>query len=213
MLHCFRGAADFLMVVPIVDDARRLVCHVCQSGQFSFFLFDFLFGTGNGYLANIRASEFMRRFERQLPIEISGKEFLEEYGAHLDVDITVVDPKERYAIRYPTSHPVYENFRVALFHELMVQVAQTVHDDSPQTSVKEDMIDIEIENREHLEILGELMLQSHESYNACGLGSEGTDRLVQLVLEEKSTAQAAGRAPGLYGAKITGGGCGGERKR
>jgi L-arabinokinase len=51
-------------------------------------------------------------------------------------------------------------------------------------------------------LLGELMYQSHASYGACGLGSEGTDRLVELV-------RAAGPAHGLYGAKITGGGSGG----
>ena len=51
--------------------------------------------------------------------------------------------------------------------------------------------------------LGELMYASHASYSACGLGSDGTDRLVELVRE------AAARRPGIYGAKITGGGSGG----
>jgi L-arabinokinase len=50
--------------------------------------------------------------------------------------------------------------------------------------------------------MGELMYASHESYSACGLGSSGTDRLVDLVRE-------AGPASGLFGAKITGGGSGG----
>src|SRR5207248_330892 len=53
-----------------------------------------------------------------------------------------------------------------------------------------------------LELLGELMYQSHSSYSACGLGSPDTDRLVELVRQ-------AGPAAGLYGAKITGGGSGG----
>ena len=52
------------------------------------------------------------------------------------------------------------------------------------------------------EILGRLMAGSHESYSACGLGSEGTDSLVQLC-------EAAGPARGVFGAKITGGGTGG----
>src|SRR5205085_12002584 len=52
------------------------------------------------------------------------------------------------------------------------------------------------------ERLGELMYESHASYSACGLGSDGTDELVRLVRE-------AGPARGLYGAKITGGGSGG----
>jgi len=50
--------------------------------------------------------------------------------------------------------------------------------------------------------LGRLMYESHESYGACGLGSDGTDRLVNLVAAE-------GPERGLFGAKITGGGSGG----
>ncbi|MFO0890331.1 MAG: hypothetical protein U0790_14460 [Isosphaeraceae bacterium] len=50
--------------------------------------------------------------------------------------------------------------------------------------------------------MGELMYGSHASYSACGLGSDGTDLLVELVRQ-------AGSASGLYGAKITGGGSGG----
>ena len=46
------------------------------------------------------------------------------------------------------------------------------------------------------------MYESHNSYGACGLGSDGTDRLVALVAAE-------GPAHGLFGAKITGGGSGG----
>jgi L-arabinokinase len=46
------------------------------------------------------------------------------------------------------------------------------------------------------------MYESHASYGHCGLGSEGTDRLVALVRSE-------GQAAGLYGARITGGGSGG----
>ena len=52
------------------------------------------------------------------------------------------------------------------------------------------------------ERLGALMYQSHGSYSACGLGSDGTDLLVALARE-------AGSAQGIYGAKITGGGSGG----
>jgi L-arabinokinase len=50
--------------------------------------------------------------------------------------------------------------------------------------------------------MGALMYQSHASYTACGLGSRGTDAIVELV-------RAEGPANGLYGARITGGGSGG----
>jgi L-arabinokinase len=46
------------------------------------------------------------------------------------------------------------------------------------------------------------MYQSHESYGACGLGSDGTDAIVRTV-------RNAGAPAGLYGARITGGGSGG----
>jgi L-arabinokinase len=59
-----------------------------------------------------------------------------------------------------------------------------------------------VQHESRLALLGELMYQSHASYSACGLGSNGTDRLVELVRD-------AGAAAGLYGAKITGGGSGG----
>jgi L-arabinokinase len=51
-------------------------------------------------------------------------------------------------------------------------------------------------------LLGELLYQSHESYTACGLGSRGTDLIVNLV-------RAEGPSKGIYGARITGGGSGG----
>jgi len=50
--------------------------------------------------------------------------------------------------------------------------------------------------------MGELMYASHESYSACGLGSQGTDLLVGLV-------RSYGGDKRLFGAKITGGGSGG----
>ena len=46
------------------------------------------------------------------------------------------------------------------------------------------------------------MYASHGSYSACGLGSAGTDRLLELAAD-------LGPARGLFGAKITGGGSGG----
>jgi L-arabinokinase len=60
-----------------------------------------------------------------------------------------------------------------------------------------------------LELLGELMLQAHASYSACGLGSDGTNRLVNIVRQHMMSARRAGLPPALYGAKITGGGSGG----
>jgi L-arabinokinase len=50
-------------------------------------------------------------------------------------------------------------------------------------------------------LMGSYMDQSNMSYNACGLGSEKTEELVQMAY--------LARNKGIYGAKITGGGSGG----
>jgi L-arabinokinase len=47
--------------------------------------------------------------------------------------------------------------------------------------------------------LGALMNLSHESYSACGLGSTATDEVAQALVA----------LPGVYGARVTGGGSGG----
>ena len=52
--------------------------------------------------------------------------------------------------------------------------------------------------------------QCHYSYNACGLGSDGTERLVNLVQEMQHRKTPENGGPNLYGAKITGGGSGGS---
>jgi L-arabinokinase len=132
-----------------------------------------------GYLANVTPSEFEQFFAQELPLRLTGQDFLDRYTGTHD-SVTQVDPARTYAVRVPTAHPIYEHFRVRVFAELL---------NNPNSERK-------------LDLLGELMYQSHASYSACGLGSPGTDRLVQLVRD-------AGAAQGLYGAKITGGGSGG----
>jgi L-arabinokinase len=94
--------------------------------------------------------------------------------------LSEVRPDRVYGVRAATAHPVFEHFRVRTFRELL------------QGEVTES----------RAVQMGELMYQSHASYSACGLGSAGTDRLVELARE-------AGPERGLYGAKITGGGSGG----
>lgn len=134
----------------------------------------------HGYLANITPSLWEQFYRERLPVQLYGAAFLERYGGSTDV-VTRIDPQRSYAVRQPTAHPIYEHHRVQLFRSLLAQ-----------RPVSE----------EQLILLGELMYQSHASYSACGLGSSGTDRLVELV-------RTAGPAAHLYGAKITGGGSGG----
>lgn len=132
-----------------------------------------------GYLANLTVTEFRERFAAELPQQIRGRDFLARYDGTTD-RVTRVDPDVVYAVYQPTLHPIEENARVYRFRELL---------EGPIT-------------RQVLEELGALMAAAHESYSACGLGSEGTDLLVKLVRD-------AGPSRGVYGAKITGGGSGG----
>ncbi|KAM7515164.1 hypothetical protein LguiA_004747 [Lonicera macranthoides] len=55
-------------------------------------------------------------------------------------------------------------------------------------------------------IIQNLVLLCHCSYSACGLGSDGTDRLVQLVQEMQHRKISKSGDGSLYGAKNTGGG-------
>jgi galactokinase len=137
----------------------------------------------HGYLANISPNEFESRFAAHLPEWMTGAEFLARFGGITDV-VTRVVPTARYPVRQATAHPVYENARVERFATLLDALG------GPEggNSVAREM--------------GALMSESHASYSACGLGSEGTDRLVEMVA-------SAGPAAGLFGAKITGGGSGG----
>jgi len=131
------------------------------------------------YLANLAPAEFAR-FSKSLPEEMTGAEFLERYDDIADTATRVI-PERRYPVRQATRHPVGEQDRVDRFATLLAALP-----DDPALANE----------------LGELMYASHESYSACRLGSEGTDRLVELV-------RTAGPERGLFGAKITGGGSGG----
>ncbi|KAJ3696276.1 hypothetical protein LUZ60_001653 [Juncus effusus] len=140
------------------------------------------------YLCNFTPHRYEGVYAKDLPESITGDEFLKKYGDHND-KVTVVDPKRSYSVKAPTRHPIYENFRVEAFKALL-------------TAAKTD---------EQLSALGELMYQCHYSYGACGLGSDGTDRLVNLVQEmqhRKSSHDDDNSS--LFGAKITGGGSGGS---
>ena len=131
------------------------------------------------YLANIAPDEFERTFATALPEEISGDDFLAQYRQTSDT-VTTVQPGRRYRVRAPARHPIYERRRAERFRQLLLEGT----------------------GEERRVCLGSLMLESHASYGACGLGSPGTDRLVDLVRNE-------GASSGLYGARITGGGSGG----
>jgi L-arabinokinase len=131
-----------------------------------------------GYLVNLAPSELEQKYLHRIPETMRGIEFLDRFGETSD-PATRVDPDQTYSVRRATAHPVYEHFRVRSFLELLSSAGAS-----------------------GALLLGELMFQSHASYSACGLGSDGTDRLVELARE-------LGPDRGIFGAKITGGGSGG----
>ena len=135
------------------------------------------------YLTQLPVHEFEADYEAHLPESLTGAEFLALCPEGHGDEVTRVDRQARYAVRAPTAHPVREHLRVRSFAQAL--------------NAERDGSD------EQLEVLGELMFQSHASYGACGLGAGGTDRLVELVKRE------AAAGCGLFGAKITGGGSGG----
>jgi L-arabinokinase len=128
----------------------------------------------------VTPAEWEREYRELVPEAIAGAAFLDRYGSTGD-PVTRVDRSRRYAVRQPTAHPIHEHDRVRRFRALL------------ETGARRE---------EERATLGALMYESHASYGACGLGTNGTDALVKLV-------RAAGPAVGLYGAKITGGGSGG----
>ncbi|PKA51422.1 L-arabinokinase [Apostasia shenzhenica] len=138
------------------------------------------------YLCNLPTHRYQAAYAKKLPECIVGEQFLDEYGDHNDT-ATIIDPKRNYGVKAATKHPIYENFRVEAFKALL-------------TAATTD---------EQLSALGELMYQCHYSYSDCGLGSDGTDRLVQLVQEMQHRKFSHDGKSSLFGAKITGGGSGG----
>jgi L-arabinokinase len=134
-----------------------------------------------GYLANVPAGDWRGRYRRTVPEQLLGGEFLAGFQGTTD-PATTIDPGRSYPIRAATEHAIEEHQRVHEFRALLADKRR-------------------LDEKTRLR-LGELMYASHASYSACGLGSDGTDRLVALVRE-------AGPGLGLYGAKITGGGSGG----
>jgi galactokinase len=135
----------------------------------------------NGYLANLSPSLFRYHYESRLPKHVTGKDFSKIYPTHLD-PFTPVRPEVTYPVRAAVRYAVEENWRVCSFFSLVSKPSKEMDNTAGS-------------------LLGELMYLSHLGYSECGLGSEATDKIVELVREEKTS--------GLLGAKITGGGAGG----
>ena len=122
--------------------------------------------------------------------ELSGASFLARFIRHDDEPNTSVDPERTYALRAPVHHALHEHARVQEFLHLLRSW--------PKTSPADDETVLSLGRR-----LGDLMFASHDSYTSVGLGADATDALVDLVREVDPDRRL------LFGAKISGGGCGG----
>ncbi|MBN2153074.1 MAG: GHMP kinase [Candidatus Lokiarchaeota archaeon] len=142
----------------------------------------------HGYLANVPVPTFEEGLEPLLPDRMTGKDFTARFGTTIDT-VTEIRPDVEYAVKVCTRHPVMESARVQVFSRII-------------SGLNADKQRSRTERAASLKRLGGLMVESHRSYGACGLGHPATDAIVDAVLE-------AGPGKDLFGAKITGGGSGG----
>ncbi|MDB6167929.1 MAG: hypothetical protein JWM88_793 [Verrucomicrobia bacterium] len=141
-------------------------------------------GTGRrlAHAAELAPSE-LRSFSAQvLPAAITGRQFLARHGGVAD-PLSKIVPGKTYAVRAAVSFPVEENFRAQAALALLRGMAAKPAEES-------------------LTALGELLFQSHAGYSSIGLGRPETDDMVAAV-------RARGPSRGFYGARVSGGGCGG----
>jgi L-arabinokinase len=137
----------------------------------------------DGFLSRVSIKDYVKHFRHRLPTRLYGAEFLERFGETGD-GFSRIDPDSIYRIRSRTEHHIYEHARACDFVECIARYDRK-RDDAA------------------LRDAGELMHASHWSYGQrCGLSSNETDHLVKLLRQR-------GEPAGIYGAKLTGRGCGG----
>jgi L-arabinokinase len=141
----------------------------------------------NGYLANLSPDDYKRYFRPHLPEWLEGHAFLDQYHSTID-RATTVDPAVKYHVQRATDHHVLEANRVRNFVLFLEEAAAMSVDSGLRAPL--------------LNKAGHLMYASHISYTRDALmGADECDLLVALARKRESA--------GIYGAKITGGGCGG----
>lgn len=139
-----------------------------------------------GYLANLDPEDYKRLFRASLPESMSGGDFVEQFGQTID-PATTIERDVCYSIQHALDHHVLEARRVRKFAEFIEQACAT-EDRHRKGSA--------------LDRAGHLMYASHQSYSMDAmLGAPECDLLVNLARQRERA--------GIYGARVTGGGCGG----
>ena len=141
----------------------------------------------HGYLANLDPDDYKKYFRPYLPASLKGGEFLLQFRGTIDTGTTVI-PDEHYPVLSATDHHVLEAMRVRNFAIFLEQAVPLPADSRQRGGL--------------LDKAGHLMYASNLSTtNDAQLGAPECDLLVKLVRDRERA--------GLYGARITGHGCGG----
>lgn len=139
-----------------------------------------------GYLANLDQEDYKRIFRPHLPESLRGMDYVAKHTDAID-PVAPVDPAVDYFVRGAADHHVMEARRARDFAKHLEAAAAA---DNP------------IDRGGGLDRAGHLMYASHRSYGMkAKLGAPECDLLVDLARKQEPA--------GLYGARITGGGCGG----
>ena len=140
--------------------------------------------TKGSHLAAISPSDYVDHYRDRLPSKITAKAYIAQFGTLRGLDGDG-DGKAIFKVRSRAEHHIYENRRV---HDFATNIAR-----ARRLGANEALVQA-----------GELMYASHWSHSQrCGIGGVETDKFVTAV-------RRRGHAEGLYGAKVTGGGNGGE---
>jgi L-arabinokinase len=135
-------------------------------------------------LAAITPVDFLERYRYVLPHKTTLKAFTAAFGPVRGLDGNA-NAKMIYKVRSRSEHHIYENQRV---HEFINAISR-----ARRTGAIDALIEA-----------GEKMYASHWSHSQrCGIGGAETDLIKDFI-------RARGPADGLFGAKVTGGGAGGE---
>ncbi len=137
----------------------------------------------DGLLSQLTINDYTDRFRNRLPAQIKGSDYLARFGPIND-PLAVVEPSAMYKVRSRTEHHIYEHARSGQFIEALARAVRT------KTTAP-------------LVEAGDLMYASHWSYGQrSGLGAIETDVLVNILRQYGSNCE-------IYGAKVSGQGCGG----
>lgn len=141
------------------------------------------------HMAQLPLKAYEQNLREQLPVTMTGQAFIDAFQSTGD-HATTITPDRAYFVRDAADHHVREMHRVTEFASLLNQINKRKQDRPHEIP-------------EMIAQLGVLMNQSHHSYSRYArLGHPLTDQLASLLNE-------AGQSAGIFGCRITGGGCGG----